>query len=66
MKELKDLLKVKTLVTLILTIVFGIVVLWGLPIPSVFEEIYKIVVIFYFGTQVGKAEAKATDTEGKG
>ena len=57
MKEkLIKLLDVKTVVTLGLTLVFGILVLFSKPIPALFEEIYRLVIVFYFGTQVQKLE----------
>jgi hypothetical protein len=56
-------LTVKTAVTLFLTLVFGILVVFKIDIPSLFEEIYRLVVVFYFGTQFQKNEEKLKNLE---
>lgn len=66
MKEkLLDLLKVKTIVTLILTIVFAILSLTGKIGTDQVMTIFSIVIAFYFGTQAAKKKdtAEAADVE---
>ena len=51
----KNLLKVKSIITIILTIVFAVMLIVGLffpvAIPQEFVMIYTTVISFYFGTQ---------------
>mgnify|MGYP003437040513 CR=1 len=51
----KNLLKVKSIITIILTIVFAVMLVAGLffpvAIPQEFVMIYTTVISFYFGTQ---------------
>jgi len=54
--KIMDLINVKTIITLSLTLVFCIMVLSKTPIPELFREIYTVVVIFYFGTQHQKSQ----------
>jgi len=56
-------LDVKTIVTLFLTLIFGILVLLKIPIPPLFEEIFRLVIVFYFGTQFQKVQDKIEDLE---
>ena len=67
MKELKKnlagLVKVKTIVTMVVTGVFAVLALRGTISPDNVMIIISMVVSFYFGTQSGKKEAK--DTEGE-
>lgn len=51
--RLSNLLSVKSLVTLFLTVMFGILLLRG-KVPQEFITIYTTVIAFYFGTQSGK------------
>jgi uncharacterized membrane protein YccC len=46
----KNLFKVKSIVTIILTITFVILLIGGATIPQEFIFIYNTVVAFYFGT----------------
>ena len=46
-----NLLKVKTLVTLSLTIVFCVLSLKGIISGTEFIQIFSIIIAFYFGTQ---------------
>ena len=55
-KRLSNLLTVKSIMTIILTIVFAVMSLRG-EISHDFMTIYAVVTSFYFGTQVAK-EAK--------
>ena len=59
MKEtIKNLLKVKSIITIVLTIVFAAMLVVGLfmpiTIPQEFVMIYTTVISFYFGTQYQK------------
>lgn len=53
MKRLANLLTVKSLVTLALTIVFGVLTVQG-EVDQSFMTIYTVIVSFYFGTQASK------------
>ena len=59
--KLMKLFSVKSIVTIILTVVFSILALRGDISPEQFVMIFTTVIAFYFGTQ---AEKKNTD-EGK-
>ena len=57
MKEaLTKLIKVKTLVTLILTIVFAVLALMGKIAAEQFITIFTVIISFYFGTQHEKSK----------
>jgi len=57
MKEaLTKLLKVKSLVTILLTLTFIAVILLGRELPEALVNIYMIIIGFYFGTQLDKKE----------
>lgn len=49
MKELKNLLQVKKLIALQLTLVMSVLVLRGITIPEEFKIIYLMIVSFYYG-----------------
>lgn len=58
MKEkLAKLIDVKSIMTLLLTLVFCILALCGMVSPSEFVTIFTVIVGFYFGTQSQKKEA---------
>lgn len=57
-KNAAGLLKVKSLVTLPLTVVFCILALRG-EIPSEYLAVYTTVIGFYFGTQHEKKEVQS-------
>lgn len=59
--NLADLLKVKTLVTLIVVGVFATLAMTGKIEPDAVTNITLIVVGFYFGTQHEKKVAKTSD-----
>lgn len=64
MKEaLTKLVKVKTLVTLILTIVFAVLALTGKIAADQFLTIFTVIISFYFGTQHEKTEKENTEKE---
>ena len=50
LKRLGNLLSVKSLVTLILTLVFAVMSLQG-TVSDDFMTVYAVVIAFYFGTQ---------------
>lgn len=53
-EKIAKLIDVKSLVTLMLTFVFGYLCVRNLPIPETFKNIYIMVIGFYFGTQASK------------
>lgn len=61
--RLANLLSVKSLVTLILTIVWAVLLCTGQPIPEMFITIYTVVVSFYFGTQSQKISEAISKNE---
>lgn len=66
LKRLGNLLSVKSLVTLVLTIIFGVLSLRGDISGKDFMTIFLTVVTFYFGTQSQKAQDAMDSTkEGK-
>lgn len=55
MKErISKLLTIKSLITLILTLLFAFVIITGAPINEQFMMIFTTVIAFYFGTQAKK------------
>ena len=54
-ERIAALLSVKSILTLTLTVIFGYLVVNQITIPDLFNEIYKIVILFFFGYQTGKA-----------
>lgn len=54
-KRLGNLLSVKSLVTLMLTVVFAVQALRG-TISQNFMTVYTVVIAFYFGTQAQKIQ----------
>ena len=54
--RLQLLLTVKSMVTSLLTVGFLILSLSAHEIPEYFADIYKMIVVFYFGTQAGKKD----------
>ena len=63
-KRLGNLLSVKSLVTLTLTVVFAVMALKG-DISQDFMTVYAVVIAFYFGTQSQKVQ-DSLDGEGNG
>ncbi len=55
-ENLAALLKVKTIVTLLLTIVFCVLALTGVISGADFLTVFTVVIAFYFGTQQAKAQ----------
>lgn len=56
-KRLAHLMSVKSIVTLVLTAVFGYMAVTG-QISQDFMTIYAVIIAFYFGTQSQKTEVK--------
>lgn len=52
--KIANLLSVKTLVTLILTVVFAVMTVKGFFTAEQFIGIFTVVIAFYFGTQAKK------------
>ncbi len=61
-KRLANLLSVKSLVTLVLTVVFAYMSITG-KISQDFMTVYAVVIAFYFGTQSQKVQ-DAVDEKG--
>ncbi len=55
-KIVNRLLTVKSIVTLILTVVFAVLVIRDGELPQTFTTIYMSVMAFYFGIQSAKKE----------
>lgn len=63
-KRLANLLSVKSLVTLVLTLVFAYMAITG-QISQDFMTIYAVIIAFYFGTQSQKTQELLDDTGSK-
>lgn len=59
LKNLANLIKVKTIITILLTIVFCVLALTGVIAAELFMTVFTTVIAFYFGTQY---ERKNTET----
>ena len=57
-QRIAALLSVKSLITIFLTVIFGLLVLKGEELPDKFVSIYTMCISFFFGYQFKKAEAK--------
>lgn len=53
-KRVCNLLTIKSLVTLTLTVVFSVLTLHGHVSADQFLTVFTVVIAFYFGTQAGK------------
>jgi 5-bromo-4-chloroindolyl phosphate hydrolysis protein len=58
-----NLLKVKSIVTIVLTVIFSVLALKGVITGEQFFNIFGIVIAFYFGTQAQKAADTTTTTD---
>lgn len=58
-KAFVQLLKIKSLVTLVATVVFAYLSVTGKIDADKFMNLYLIIIAFYFGSQTGKREAEA-------
>ena len=62
MKErLIKLVDVKSIMTLLLTLVFCILALCGVVTGAEFQTIFTVIVGFYFGTQASKKDRQAQE-----
>ena len=59
--RLQRLLTVKSIVTILLTVGF-LVMSFTSEVPETFANIYQMIVVFYFGTQVGVKDDKDHET----
>ncbi|MGN0700331.1 MAG: hypothetical protein ACI4J8_04955 [Oscillospiraceae bacterium] len=59
LQKIAKLINVKSIVTLVLTGVFAYLSITGAIVVDNFVDMFQIILIFYFGTQSGKAEAAA-------
>ena len=57
-KRLANLLTIKSIVTLIVTVVFAVLALREAITGEQFLTIFTVIIAFYFGTQSAKAEQK--------
>ena len=63
-KMITNILKVKSIVTLTLTVVFSVLAIKGVISGEQFMTIFTVVISFYFGTQAQKiADGKDNDEE---
>lgn len=63
LEKLAKLIDVKSIVTLLLTVVFAILAMKGVISGEQFITIFTVIISFYFGTQVSKKGSG--DDEGK-
>ena len=63
LNKLAKLINVKSIVTLVLTGVFSYFAITGKIAVDNFTDMFQIIMIFYIGTQSGKAEASASKSE---
>lgn len=54
------LLDVKSIVTIFLAVIFGILTLWQVVSAEQFVDVFKTIIIFYFGTQAIKKSTETT------
>lgn len=64
-KRLANLLAVKSIVTVILTLVFAYLAVAGQVTTEQFLTVFTVVIAFYFGTQAERADRKAV-SDGNG
>lgn len=59
MKEkLTSLVDVKSIITIVLTVVFGAMTLNKMIDSEKFFIVYQMIIVFYFGTQIGKKQSE--------
>lgn len=64
-KRLANLLAVKSIVTLVLTVVFAYVTVIGQVSTEQFLTIFTVVISFYFGSQAEKLKSSTTGKDGE-
>lgn len=62
-KRLGNLLTIKSLITIFLLVLFSYLACVGKVVPEDVTEIFKLVVVFYFGTQAEKISTAAKNTK---
>jgi len=65
-KKLAKLIDVKSIVTIVLTIVFATLALTERITGQDFLTVFSVVIAFYFGTQTQKQKDQAEEKEGEG
>lgn len=63
LKNIANLIDVKSIVTLVLTFVFALLAFRGMVSPEQFQTVYTTVIAFYFGVQYQKS---ASQPKGEG
>ncbi len=59
MKEkLTSLVDVKSIITIVLTVVFGAMTMNNMIDSEKFFIVYQMIIVFYFGTQIGKKQSE--------
>lgn len=59
MKEkLTSLVDVKSIITIMLTVVFGAMTMNNMIDSEKFFIVYQMIIVFYFGTQIGKKQSE--------
>ena len=59
MKEkLINLVDVKSIITIVLTVVFGAMTMNNMIDSEKFFIVYQMIIVFYFGTQIGKKQSE--------
>lgn len=64
-KRLANLVSVKSIVTIVLTVIFSVLALRGVVTGQDFLTIFLIVISFYFGTQSQKVQEAIDSKESK-
>lgn len=59
--RLCKLLDVKSIVTILLALVFAVLSLWGKVTAEQFLTVFTVVIAFYFGTQAQKAADRGVE-----
>lgn len=63
LEKLAKLIDVKSIVTIALTVTFVVLCLNGKTLDDKFIDIFKLIIVFYFGTQAAKIKPDTTGTE---
>lgn len=62
LQRLANLIDVKSIVTITLTVVFAFLAITGKMAADQFLTVFTVIIAFYFGTQAQKATAGGSDT----
>ena len=65
LKRLANLISVKSIVTIVMTAIFGVLSMRGVITGQDFMTIFLIVISFYFGTQSQKVQEAIDNKENK-